>query len=168
MMVVATDVRGDVATPLPLAPTGASDGDCTVVATGEAETVPLVFPTSIVPRGEDVVARITFPIWKTVGAAARTDIDREGLPPPLLDVCELPEELLDEFGADAVEFDVDALVTFAVKLADALTPSAVVTTSCKLCWPAGTWIGENCSGKVPLGKRVLSVCICCGVPSINS
>jgi hypothetical protein len=162
LMDVATDVREGVETLAPLFTAGASDCDCVVVAGGGVVTVPPEFPTNIVPRGEDVVARITFPIWKTVGAAARTGINREGFPLPPLGVCELPgEELPDEFEADAV-------VTFAAKVAEALTPSAVVTTSCTLCWPAGAWIGENCSGKVPLGKRVPSVCICCGVPSMNS
>ena len=161
-VVVATDVRGGVVAFATLFAEGASDRDCAVGAAGDAITVTPEFPTNIVPRGEDVVARITFPIWKTVGAAARTGIDRGGLPLPLLGGCELPEEELPD------EFEADAVVTLAVKIAEALTPSPVVTTSCKLCWPAGAWIRENCSGKVPPGKRVPSVCICCGVPSMNS
>jgi hypothetical protein len=70
---------------------------------------------------------------------------------------ELPDELAEV-----------AAVTFAAKFEDALKPSDVVTTSCKLCWPVVVWIAENCSGKVPLGSKEPIVCICCGVPSRKS
>jgi len=65
-----------------------------------------------------------------------------------------------ELGGVELPDEVLTAVTLAVNVADALAPSAVVTTSCKLCCPAVVWIAWNCKVKVPLGNTEPMTCIC--------